>query len=130
MTNDPLKPATIAAQAAGATDGATAGVVPGIHLSTTYLRDPDYELMRADNKYGRDENDTVRQAEEVLRQLEGAAATPIAAWLFRGRESFGSAVALLGTGAMIDPSRLAALVVEHRASIHQLARTVGGSHES
>ena len=75
MKNDHLKPATIAAQAAGATDGETAGVVPGIHLSTTYLRDPDYELMRADNKYGRDENDTVRQAEEVLRQLEGAAAT-------------------------------------------------------
>ncbi|WP_300550581.1 aminotransferase class I/II-fold pyridoxal phosphate-dependent enzyme [Roseovarius sp.] len=75
MKNDHLKPATIAAQAAGATDTETAGVVPGIHLSTTYLRDADYALMRPDNIYGRDENDSVRQAEEVLRQLEGAAAT-------------------------------------------------------
>ena len=75
MKNDRLKPATIAAQAAGATDVQTAGVVPGIHLSTTYLRDAGYALMRPDNKYGRDENDSVRQAEEVLRQLEGAAAT-------------------------------------------------------
>ena len=31
--------------------------------------------MRADNQYGRDQNDTVRQAEAVLRQLEGAADT-------------------------------------------------------
>ncbi|SEK97572.1 cystathionine gamma-synthase [Roseovarius azorensis] len=75
MTNDQMKPATIAAQAAGATDNATGGVVPGISLSTTYLRDADYALLRPDNIYGRDANDTVRQAEEVIRQLEGAAAS-------------------------------------------------------
>ncbi|SFN36187.1 cystathionine gamma-synthase [Roseovarius lutimaris] len=75
MKNDQLKPATIAAQAAGATDKQTGGVVPGIHLSTTYQREPDYGLTRPDNVYGRDQNDTVRQAEEVLRQLENAAAT-------------------------------------------------------
>ncbi|MDT8326122.1 MAG: PLP-dependent transferase [Roseovarius sp.] len=75
MKNDHLKPATIAAQAAGAHDAETGGVVPGIHLSTTYRRDAEYELIRPDNKYGRDENDSARQAEEVLRQLEGAAAT-------------------------------------------------------
>ncbi|WP_454269517.1 trans-sulfuration enzyme family protein [Roseovarius sp. MBR-51] len=75
MKNTELKPATIAAQAAGATDTATGGVVPGISLSTTYGRDADYVLLRPDNIYGRGQNDTVRQAEEVIRQLEGAAAT-------------------------------------------------------
>ncbi|KGM88586.1 Cystathionine beta-lyase/cystathionine gamma-synthase [Roseovarius mucosus DSM 17069] len=75
MKNEPLKPATIAAQAAGAKDTATGGVVPGISLATTYTRGADYALLRPDNMYGRDQNDTVRQAEEVIRQLEGAAAT-------------------------------------------------------
>jgi cystathionine gamma-synthase len=75
MKNEKQKPATIAAQAAGATDSATAGVVPGISLSTTYLRGPDYAPLRPDNIYGRDANDTVRQAEEVIRRLEGAAAS-------------------------------------------------------
>lgn len=75
MDDDGLKPATIAAQAAGAKDAASAGVVPGVSVATTYLRGADYALMRPDNMYGRDANDTVRQAEEVLRRLEGAAAT-------------------------------------------------------
>ena len=75
MDDDPLKPATIAAHAAGAADRASAGVVPGISLSSTYLRGPDYALLREGNMYGRDENETVRQAEEVLRRLEGAAQT-------------------------------------------------------
>ncbi|GAW34823.1 cystathionine gamma-synthase [Roseovarius sp. A-2] len=75
MTKKHQKPATIAAQAAGAVDAQTGGVVPGINLATTYLRDADYGLMRPDNVYGRDQNDTVRQCEEVLRALEGAAAS-------------------------------------------------------
>lgn len=75
MKNTEKKPATIAAQAAGAMDSATGGVVPGISLSTTYARDADYALLRPDNMYGRDQNDTVRQCEEVIRQLEGAAAS-------------------------------------------------------
>jgi cystathionine gamma-synthase len=68
-------PATIAAQAAGAVDAQTGGVVPGISLTTTYLRGQDNALLRPDNMYGRDQNDTVRQAEEVVRALEGAAAS-------------------------------------------------------
>ncbi|MEO3415344.1 aminotransferase class I/II-fold pyridoxal phosphate-dependent enzyme [Roseovarius sp. CAU 1744] len=75
MSDRTLKPATIAARAAGATDTESAGVVPGIHLATTYMRGSDNALAREDNQYGRDQNDTVREAEEVLRQLEGAAAT-------------------------------------------------------
>ena len=75
MTDETLKPATVAARAAGAIDAASAGVTPGIHLATTYLRGAENDLLRDDNTYGRDHNDTVRQAEEVLRQLEGAAQT-------------------------------------------------------
>ncbi|WP_306150781.1 PLP-dependent aspartate aminotransferase family protein [Roseovarius sp. MMSF_3281] len=69
------KPATVAAQAAGAAQHETGGVVPGISMASTYGRDKDYALWRPDNMYGRDENDTVRQAEAVIRALEGAAAT-------------------------------------------------------
>jgi len=75
MNETDHKPATIAAQAAGAVEAQTGGVVPGISLATTYLRDADYGLMRPDNVYGRDQNDTVRQCEEVVRALEGAAAS-------------------------------------------------------
>src|SRR6056297_4049938 len=75
MDRDKLTPATIAAQAAGAVEAQTGGVVPGISLATTYGRGPDYALLRAGNTYGRDDNDTVRQAEEVIRALEGAAAS-------------------------------------------------------
>ncbi len=73
MSNDTLKPATIAARAAGAMNIGDGGVVPGISVASTYARGADNALMRADNLYARDENDTVRQAEEVIRQLEGAA---------------------------------------------------------
>lgn len=67
-------PATIAARAAGAHED-DAGVAPGIRVATTYLRGADGALLRPGNVYGRDQNDTVRQAEEVIRQLEGAAAS-------------------------------------------------------
>lgn len=73
MTGKPLKPATIAAQAAGAKGGG-GSVVPGVEVSTTYGRDAAYALQ-APKSYGRDHNVTVAQAEEVLRQLEGAAET-------------------------------------------------------
>lgn len=75
MTKSPLKPATIAARAHGAIDPATAGVVPGIHTATTYMRDRNNALIHERNSYGRDDNDTVRTAEVVLRELEGAAET-------------------------------------------------------
>lgn len=75
MKSEHLKSATIAAQAAGAVDRAGAGVVPGIQPATTFRRAEDYALLAEGKTYGRDDNDTVREAEEVLRQLEGAAAT-------------------------------------------------------
>lgn len=74
MTDTPLSPATIAAHAAGATDP-QGGVVPGVQVSTTYARGPDYALTDPQSMYLRDDNRTVQQAEEVIRQLEGAAET-------------------------------------------------------
>ena len=68
------KPATVAAQAAGAIEHETGGVVPGVSMASTYGRGPDYALLRPDNIYGRDDNDTVRQAEAVICALEGAGA--------------------------------------------------------
>lgn len=69
------KPATIAAHAAGAIDPQSGGVVPALQPSTTYLRDEDYALVRPDNIYSRADSDNLRQAEEVLRLLEGAEET-------------------------------------------------------
>lgn len=68
-----LNPATIAAQAAGAVDLQSGGVVPPLQMATTYLRDTEYAPLRPDNIYLRDQSDIVRVAETVLAQLEGAA---------------------------------------------------------
>ncbi len=70
-----LNQATIAAQAAGAVDPQSGGVVPPLQMATTYLRDAQYQPLRPDNIYLRDQSDIVRVAETVLAQLEGAAET-------------------------------------------------------
>lgn len=67
-----LKPATIAAHAAGAVDRQSAGVVPPIQPATTFMRDETYALIRPDNIYSRDDSDTVRTAEQVITKLEQA----------------------------------------------------------
>lgn len=67
-----LSPATLAAQAAGAVDAATGGVVPPVHFSTTFARDRDYAPLVGDNTYLRSHNDTAGMAEDLLAQLEGA----------------------------------------------------------
>ena len=41
MTERPLKPRTIAAQALGAIEPETKGVALPVHVSTTFIRDPD-----------------------------------------------------------------------------------------
>ncbi|MGQ0563769.1 MAG: trans-sulfuration enzyme family protein [Gemmobacter sp.] len=74
MPRPPLSPATIAAQAGGAVDAASGGVVPPIPLSTTFLRGPDYAPLNPANTYARDHSDIVRTTESVLAALEGAAA--------------------------------------------------------
>lgn len=69
-----LAPATIAAQAGGAVDPLSGGVVPPIQPSTTFLRGPDYALVNPANLYSRDNSDIVRVTEGVLAELEGAQA--------------------------------------------------------
>ncbi len=66
------KPATIAAHAAGALDPQSGGVVPALQPATTFLRDENYELIRPDNTYSRDNSDNLRQAEAVIQALENA----------------------------------------------------------
>ena len=67
-------PRTLAAQALGRIDERTRGLVPPLHVTTTFLRDPD-NGYRSGNIYGRADNETVREAEAVIGALEGAAVT-------------------------------------------------------
>lgn len=69
---------TLAAQAMGVIDEATRGIVPPIHVATTFERDPDNQY-RAGYVYGRPDNATVRLAERVIATLEDA---PAGALLF------------------------------------------------
>src|SRR6266508_3917015 len=71
MTDRPLKPRTIAAQALGAIEPGTRGVALPVHVSTTFIRDPDNQY-RTGYAYGRPDNATVRQTEAVIAALEEA----------------------------------------------------------
>lgn len=62
---------TLAAQALGWVDRETGAIAPPIHMSSTYLRSPDYGTERA---YIRAENPAFEQAEAMLTKLEGGAA--------------------------------------------------------
>lgn len=74
MTDSPRQsPETVAARAAGAHDAATGGVVPPIHLATTFERSPAYELPAGRN-YIRPDNPASQQPEAVLARLEGGKA--------------------------------------------------------
>ena len=64
------KPKTVAAQMAGALEPVTGGVVPPVHVATTFIRDPDNQY-RSGFSYGRPDNATVRQTEAVIAALEG-----------------------------------------------------------
>ena len=59
------------AQALGRIDEATRALVPPVHLSTTFIRDPDNQY-RSGYSYARPDNATVREAEAILAMLEGA----------------------------------------------------------
>lgn len=65
------KPRTLAAQALGTEDPTTKGIVPALHLNSTFVRDPD-NRYRAGYVYGRPDNATVRHAEAVIAALEHA----------------------------------------------------------
>jgi cystathionine gamma-synthase len=64
--------ATLAAQALGKIDEKTRAVVPPLHLTTTFIRDPDNQY-RSGNIYSRPDNETVREAEAVIAALEQGA---------------------------------------------------------
>ncbi|RTE86883.1 MULTISPECIES: PLP-dependent aspartate aminotransferase family protein [Gammaproteobacteria] len=61
---------TKVAQALGAYDELTQGVVPAIHSATTYYRDADNQY-RTGRVYSRDNNPTYLPAERLLADLEG-----------------------------------------------------------
>ena len=67
------RPATQLAQGLGAHDAQYGGVVPGIHPSTTFMRDADYKLKFEDS-YSRPVGPTHLPAEALLASLEGGKA--------------------------------------------------------
>jgi cystathionine gamma-synthase len=87
----------VAAQALGGLEPATKGIVPPIHVATTFVRDPDNQY-RSGFVYGRPDNATVRHAEAVLAALEGAEA---ALMLGSGMSAATVAILALDPGAHI-----------------------------
>jgi len=68
---------TLFAQAAGAHDPQTGGVVPPLQPSTTFLRDENNELIDPNHLYSRDHNDLVRLVENLLATAEHGSAARI-----------------------------------------------------
>ena len=66
------RPETIAAQALGRVDEATRAIIPPVHVSTTYLRDPDNQY-RSGRIYARADNPAFDAPEAVLCALEHGA---------------------------------------------------------
>ena len=62
-------PETLAAQALGWIDDTTRAVTPPVHVSSTYLRDPDNQY-RSGRVYARADNPAFDQAEALLAALE------------------------------------------------------------
>jgi len=60
------------AQALGWIDESTRALIPPVHPSTTFMRDPDNQY-RAGYSYGRSTNPTFAQPEALLARLEGGA---------------------------------------------------------
>ena len=69
MNPKTVKPESIAAQALGWIDEKTRAITPPIHVSSTYLRDPDNQY-RSGRIYARADNPAFDQAEAVITALE------------------------------------------------------------
>jgi len=64
-----IRPATLVAQALGWIDETTKALIPPVHVTTTFIRDPDNEY-RTGYSYGRPENPGFAQPEALLTALE------------------------------------------------------------
>lgn len=99
QTQPPLRPRTLLAQALGTGDPSTKALVAPIHMSATYLRDPDNGYS-CGYVYGRPDNPSVQQAEALLAALERAEA----AMMFTSGMSAATAVFL----ALDEPTHIIA----------------------
>ncbi|MGD0143670.1 MAG: aminotransferase class V-fold PLP-dependent enzyme [Rhizomicrobium sp.] len=70
--NDPLQPATIAAQALGWVEEESRAISPNLQTSSTYLRDADNQY-RSGRIYARADNPAFDQPEALLAALENGA---------------------------------------------------------
>ncbi len=70
-SRSPWSKRSLTAQAMGRVDPITKAVVPPIHVATTYIRDED-NAYSSGYVYGRPDNATIREAEDVLAMLEEA----------------------------------------------------------
>jgi cystathionine gamma-synthase len=73
MTTADWRPQSLAAQALGWIDSKTGAISPPIHMSSTFLRDPDNQY-RTGHSYIRDDNPSFAQVEALLAKLEGGGA--------------------------------------------------------
>jgi len=71
QTKAPLTTKTLVAQTPGARERITGAITQPIHMSSTFLRDPDNRYP-AGYVYGRTDNASVQQAEDLIAKLEGA----------------------------------------------------------
>jgi cystathionine gamma-synthase len=71
---DGLRPETVAATALGREDERTGALIPPLHPSTTFVRDPDNGYGRG-RVYARADNPTYAAAADTLTALEGGAET-------------------------------------------------------
>lgn len=76
MQKQNWRPASLAAQGLGWVDPTTQAVSPPIHMSSTFLRSPDY---RSERGYIRDQNPGFEQVEALLTKLEDGAAAIVTA---------------------------------------------------
>ena len=74
MASDTPSLATLFAQADGAIDAHTGGVVPTLQTSTTFVRNAENVPVSPNHLYSRDDSDLVRLAEAILAKAEGAEA--------------------------------------------------------
>jgi cystathionine gamma-synthase len=70
-TKSPLTTRTLVAQASGARELITGAITQPIHMSSTFLRDADNRYP-AGFVYGRTDNASLQQAEDLIAKLEGA----------------------------------------------------------